>query len=107
MKERSPITTHILDTSKGKPAVGVAVVLEFSEGTAWKAMGKGQTNADGRVEDLLKPGIKLATGTYRLVFETKSFYPHVTIEFKVDSPSEHYHIPLLLSPYGYSTYRGS
>jgi len=107
MKERSPITTHILDMAKGKPAAGVPVTLDILDGKNWKTLGQGMTNADGRVEDLLPKSAPLATGIYRLTFETKSFYPQVAIQFQVTSETEHYHIPLLLSPYGYSTYRGS
>ncbi len=112
----SPITTHVLDTSKGKPAQGVHILLEKlnADGTR-TTLGKGETNADGRLPDLLTSETKLAPGTYRLVFDTASyfkaqgvkyFYPSVTISFETTDQS-HYHVPLLLNPYGYSTYRGS
>ena len=107
MKARSPITTHVLDLVKGKPAAGLAVTLSRKDKQGWKELARGQTNADGRVEDLLEAGSKVDAGVYRLVFETQSFYPSITIEFQLSDPSQHHHIPLLLSPYGYSTYRGS
>jgi 5-hydroxyisourate hydrolase len=112
----SAITTHVLDTSRGKPASGVPVRLELESGGSWKEIGRGTTDADGRVKDLLADGFDLQKGTYRLTFDTslyfsvqnaESFYPRVTIVFIVREASQHYHVPLLLSPYGYSTYRGS
>ena len=112
----SQITTHVLDTSKGKPAQGIHIILEKinADGT-WTALGKGETNADGRLPDLLASEVKLKPGIYRLFFDTasyfkkqsvKSFYPSVTIIFETTDQT-HYHVPLLLNPYGYSTYRGS
>lgn len=115
MSARSPITTHILDVAIGRPARGVAVTLERLEGASARELGAGRTDDDGRVATLLAPGT-LEAGTYRLRFEVgayfeasgrSSFYPHVEIVFAVREPSEHYHVPLLLSPFGYSTYRGS
>ena len=112
----SPITTHILDTSLGKPAAGVEVVLETGKGDTWNRIGQGVTNADGRVGDLLAEESTPAAGEYRIHFATsayfrsqgrESFYPGVTVHFEVRDPSEHYHVPLLLNPFGYSTYRGS
>jgi 5-hydroxyisourate hydrolase len=113
----SPITTHVLDTTLGQPASGVPVTLEFESAPgAWSMLGKGHTDADGRIRDLLPAGTPLAAGTYRLTFETESyfarmgtdgFYPHVPILFRLANPGQHYHVPLLLNPYGYSTYRGS
>lgn len=111
----SVITTHVLDTSSGQPAAGVVTRLDKqSEAGGWAEMGRGVTDADGRLRDLLKT--PLEAGTYRLTFDTGAyfrtrgapgFYPQVTIEFSVLDPSQHYHVPLLLSPFGYSTYRGS
>lgn len=112
----SAITTHVLDTSLGKPAAGVAVTLEAHSSDGWKTLASGTTNADGRIRDLLPAESKLAPGTYRLRFETaayfrargvEAFYPHVEIVFVVKDGAQHYHVPLLLSPFGYSTYRGS
>jgi 5-hydroxyisourate hydrolase len=112
----SQITTHVLDTSKGKPAAGIAIVLEeLTKSNHWIGRGKGETNADGRLPDLLASEVKLDRGIYRLLFDTasyfkiqgiQSFYPSVMITFEVTDHA-HYHVPLLLNPYGYSTYRGS
>lgn len=112
---KSPITTHILDVSLGRPAAGVSVQLSRLDGATWSKLADGKTDADGRVAHLLAPG-SLTTGTYQLTFmiadyfaasQRASFYPHVDIVFEVKNASEHYHVPLLLSPFGYSTYRGS
>ncbi len=112
----SPITTHVLDTAVGKPAEGVPVTLEFEATGGWQLLGKGNTNVDGRIADLVAETVSLATGIYRLTFDTsayfesrqiKSFYPQVSVVFKLEHPGQHYHVPLLLSPFGYSTYRGS
>ncbi len=116
MAPRSPITTHVLDTASGRPASGVPVVLEKQEGTAWAVLGQGTTNDDGRIADLLPAGSRLVTGVYRMRFDTGTyfaqtgtggFYPLVDVVFHVQDTDVHYHIPLLLSPFGYSTYRGS
>ena len=112
----SPITTHVLDLSSGRPARDVAITLSFWTGLRWDDLVFGVTDADGRISDLLPERTALAVGTYRLHFETddyflamgvKSFYPSVVVNFRVDDPSAHFHVPLLLSPFGYSTYRGS
>lgn len=112
----SAITTHVLDTAKGRPGSGIKVVLEFKNEEEWKEIASGQTNFDGRLPDLIKDGFHLLEGIYRLTFDTHSyyesqnehgFYPTVSIVFEVKDPSQHYHVPLLLSPFGYSTYRGS
>ena len=112
---KSPITTHILDVSLGKPAAGVAVRLARAEGAGFTELARGITDADGRVTTLLPPG-SLTSGTYRLSFDVgpyfaashrASFYPHVDVVFDVTQPDQHHHVPLLLSPFGYSTYRGS
>ena len=105
----SRITTHVLDTAAGRPAVGVSVALSNAEGTA---IATGSTDADGRVSALGPDA--LPAGRYRLVFDTgtwfgdtPNFYPLVTIDFWLTDPAAHYHVPLLLSPFAYSTYRGS
>ena len=110
----SAITTHVLDTAKGKPARGVPVQLEYLNGDgSWKKIAEGVTDADGRLKNLLSSEFKLERGTYKICFETSAylgeegFYPFAHIVFKIADPSQHYHIPLLLSPFGYSTYRGS
>ncbi len=100
------ITTHVLDTAKGRPAAGVPVLLEILRDGRWETIARGTTDADGRLRSLTE-GIPLERTTYRLTFTTDGFFPVVTIAFQVDDPSQHYHVPLLLSPYGYSTYRGS
>lgn len=112
----SQITTHVLDTSLGRPAAGVPVILEFERaGGDWKELSRGATDGDGRLAGPLAPGT-LVEGTYRLTFDTQTYfqsrrieglYPQVTVIFRVRDIKQHYHIPLLLAPYGYSTYRGS
>lgn len=112
----SKITTHVLDTSRGRPAAQVPVFLEISVGdNQWKEIGLSSTDNDGRARDLLPEGDVLEKGIYRISFDTatyfklqdiEGFYPSVSIVFKVAN-DEHYHVPLLLNPYGYSTYRGS
>jgi len=108
------ISTHVLDTSRGEPARGLPVSLERRDGAAWTSAGKGVTDSDGRIAALLPDGRSPEQGTYRLIFHTggyfedeRSFYPEVIVEFSVHDPNSHYHVPLLLSPYGYTTYRGS
>lgn len=107
----SHVTTHVLDAALGRPAVGVAVALFDGAGTL---VADGATDADGRVGDLGPEA--LPAGEYRLVFETGAyfaasgvhgFYPRVTIDFELADATAHYHVPLLLSPFAYSTYRGS
>ena len=106
------ITTHVLDTAAGRPAAGIRVVLEFfsSSTQSWATLGTGTTDADGRANKLLSDDHRLEPGVYRLRFETAAaspFYPEVPILFRITDTGLHYHIPLLLSPYGYSTYLGS
>jgi 5-hydroxyisourate hydrolase len=112
----SAITTHVLDTSAGRPAAGVPVTLEVEVAGGWALVGKGTTDKDGRVSNLVPEETIPAAGVYRLIFDTagyfaagevEGFYPQVTIVFKLRDPAQHYHVPLLLSPFGYSTYRGS
>lgn len=112
----SAITTHVLDTAKGRPGSGIHIVLEYKNMDKWDELASGQTNFDGRLPDLLQDGLHLVEGIYRLTFDThgyfesqgeQGFYPNVTISFEVKDPTQHYHVPLLISPFGYSTYRGS
>ena len=112
----SGITTHVLDTARGRPAAGVAVVLERRAGDGWRHVGRGTTDGDGRLRTLVPAGAALEPGAYRLTFATaeyfaaadvSAFYPRVVIEFTVADGETHYHVPLLLSPFGYTTYRGS
>ncbi len=109
------ISTHVLDVSRGRPAQGVPVVLEKKEGDRFDRLKSATTDADGRVKDLVTEG-QLTEGTYRLTFDTGAyfsaqgidgFYPEAAILFVVRDAAAHYHVPLLLSPFGYSTYRGS
>jgi 5-hydroxyisourate hydrolase len=114
----SAITTHVLDTARGRPAAGVPVLLEMREesGGGWRQLGRGATDEDGRLRDLLPGGPLPGAGVYRLTFDTaayfssqgaEGFYPSVAVTFVVADAAQHYHVPLLLSPFGYSTYRGS
>ena len=104
------ITTHVLDLAAGRPAAGVAVVLEQESGGGWQELARGRTDDDGRVGDL---GAAPEPGRFRLRFDTAgylgadAFFPEVALQFAVERPDEHVHVPLLLSPFGYSTYRGS
>lgn len=109
----SHLTTHVLDTALGRPAAGVPLLLAKSSGKGWTAVGRGITDADGRCKALLKGALR--KGTYRLTFGTAAyfkktrqagFYPSVSVVFAVRD-ARHHHVPLLLSPWGYSTYRGS
>ncbi len=106
------ITTHVLDTARGKPAAGVPIVLARRDGSAWIEVGRGATDDDGRCKTLTPDGA-LVAGTWRLTFDTAaylgaaSFFPHVDIAFVVVDPKQHFHVPLLLSPFSYQTYRGS
>lgn len=109
----SHLTTHILDTALGRPAAGVPLILAKSSGGGWTTVGRGTTDLDGRCKTLLKGPLK--KGTYRLTFGVASyfkrtrqtgFYPSISIVFAVRD-ARHHHVPLLLSPWGYSTYRGS
>lgn len=112
----STITTHILDVSSGFPARDVPVTLERQTTSGWEVIGKGVTDNDGRLRDMLDADVVLQTGNYRLTFDTgtyfekkqiEGFYPKVMVTFSVKDSTHHYHVPLLLSPFGYSTYRGS
>jgi 5-hydroxyisourate hydrolase len=113
----SAITTHVLDTSRGRPAAGVPVELEIREGSGgWRRVGRGVTDADGRLRTLMPSGEPPVAGVYRLVFDVEkhflgagvaTFFPRVTVEFTVAAGEAHYHVPLLLSPFGYTTYRGT
>jgi 5-hydroxyisourate hydrolase len=112
----SPLTTHVLDIRLGKPATGVAVRLERMDASGgWHELTTAKTNDDGRAPDLLAEGA-LKAGVHRLTFDTGAyfaaqrveyFYPQVSVEFVVTELERHHHVPLLLSPFGYSTYRGS
>jgi len=112
----SPITTHVLDTALGSPAEAISVTLYRQESGGQNVeIGHGETNSEGRVTDLLPAGA-IPKGTYQIEFDTasyftrsgrESFYPRIAVLFEVATSEQHYHVPLLLSPFGYSTYRGS
>ena len=115
MSVQSPITTHVLDTARGCPAADISVVLENEVDGQWQALASGKTNDDGRIDGLLASE-SLSVGRYRMTFATgeyfrsqgvDGFYPQVVVDFEIREPGDHYHVPLLLSPFGYSTYRGS
>jgi 5-hydroxyisourate hydrolase len=113
----STISTHVLDTALGRPAAGVPVSLERIDSTGRATqLGTGTTDSDGRLRSLLPAGRALEPGDYRLRFDTGAylahaghavFYPVVSVDFRVTESGSHYHVPLLLSPFGYATYRGS
>ncbi len=110
------ITSHILDTSLGKPAANVLIILQQQSADDWVMLGTGETNADGRVTDFTSSKDPLPGGIYKLTFylsdyyaqkNQQSFYPFVDVVFEIEADGQHYHVPLLLNPFGYSTYRGS
>ena len=109
------ISTHVLDITRGRPAQGVPLVIERKEGDAYTRLNSGTTDNDGRMKELVPEG-KLTEGTYRITFDTgayfasqnvKGFYPEASVVFVIEDAQAHYHVPLLLSAFGYSTYRGS
>lgn len=111
----SKLTIHVLDTSKGKPGAEISVYLFQQHNDKWTEITIATTNEDGRIPNLLQKDAQLKSGVYKLKFMTKeyfekqgvlSFYPYIEITFEVNE-SENYHVPLLLNPFGYSTYRGS
>src|SRR6185436_14577110 len=113
----STISTHILDVARGAPAGGVAVSLATQNtDESWTTLSNAWTDQDGRVKPFFLVSEPIQSGTYRLVFDTESyfsglevdsFFPQVSIVFRIDDTAQHYHVPLLISPFGYSTYRGS
>lgn len=112
----NPLSVHVLNLQDGLPSSDVSVTLEKQEGQHWNTLNKGTTNEQGRITGLYPEGKTLEKGTYRVTFktgdwfqkhQTASFFPEVPVIFNVDGTLPHYHIPLLISPYGFSTYRGS
>ena len=113
----SPITTHVLDTSQGCPGVNIRIRLEQQQSDkTWQEIASGSTNSDGRIANLIQEDEMINSGVYRMLFETGPyfeqqgiayFYPEIEVRFLLNHMEQHYHIPLLLSPFGYSTYRGS
>ncbi|MFI0411443.1 hydroxyisourate hydrolase [Actinomadura sp. 3N508] len=103
------LSTHVLDAAKGLPAAGTTVRLERrdADGTGWTTLAAARTDDDGRIREW---GTEPSAGIYRLVFDTSGlsdFYPEVTVAFTITDPGRHLHVPLLISPFAYSTYRGS
>jgi 5-hydroxyisourate hydrolase len=116
MSATGAITSHVLDLGRGRPADGVPVRLDRRDDAGWRELASAVTDADGRVRELLAAGVPLAAGVYRLTFElaayfaahgVDSFYPEAVVVFEVRRPAERHHVPLLVAPHGYSTYRGS
>ena len=111
------LTTHVLDTARGRPAAGITVVLERRSGSGeWTALGRGETDQDGRLRTLYPNGAPLAAAVYRITFQTRryfdalrlsAFYPEVIVVFETTAAETHYHVPLLISPFGFTTYRGT
>lgn len=111
------ITTHVLDTAYGEPGRGIGVVLSrLASAGSWETVGEGTTDADGRLRSLVSAETAVAPGVYRLVFDTASYfarrgvpalYPEIIVVFETAPGQAHYHVPLLLSPFGYTTYRGT
>jgi 5-hydroxyisourate hydrolase len=111
------LSTHVLDTGRGRPAAGVPIRLDRYDGGTWRPIVEAETDVDGRLSGLLPADSEHeAAGTYRLRFGTgpyfaatgtETFYPEVSVVFMITDPAEHHHVPLLISPYGYTTYRGS
>ena len=112
----NPLSVHVLDLQSGKPTAGIAVTLEARAGDGWRELAAGTTDAQGRIKGLAPEGRALAAGDYRIVFRTgdyyrrigqPTFFPRIPVEIRVEDPAQHTHVPLLLSPFGYSTYRGN
>ncbi|XP_071516068.1 5-hydroxyisourate hydrolase isoform X2 [Panulirus ornatus] len=111
----NPLTSHVLDTATGQPAANMKISLNKFQDGEWQEVAAKVTNNDGRAGHFLTQEA-FTKGTYKMFFDTgdyfkqvgtKGFYPYVEIVFVIEKPEEHYHVPLLISPYGYSTYRGS
>lgn len=116
MAAGNPLSVHVLNLQDGLPSPDLTVTLEKQQGADWQVLNRGVTNEQGRITGLYPDGKALEKGTYRVTFktgdwfkkhDTASFFPEVPVIFNVDGSVPHYHIPLLLSPYGFSTYRGS
>ena len=113
---KNPISVHVLNLQTGVPTAGVSVELDQNLNGKWITLATGITDASGRISALYPAGKQAEQGTYKVVFKTgdyyasvkqKTFFPEIPVVFTLDNTSQHYHIPLLLSPYGYSTYRGN
>ncbi|ATD58780.1 hydroxyisourate hydrolase [Janthinobacterium svalbardensis] len=112
----NPLSVHILDLQSGQPTAGVTVTLEQKKDNDWKQLSSGVTNAQGRIAAIYPENQAMQAGDYRIVFKTgehyarlkqETFFPEIPVQFHVEKTDQHYHIPLLLSPFGFSTYRGN
>ncbi|MEO8489284.1 hydroxyisourate hydrolase [Pseudomonas sp.] len=116
LADGNPLSVHVLNLENGLPSAGVKVTLEQHAGAQWQPLSEGVTNQQGRIAELFPANRSMTAGEYRVVFKTgdyykkanrETFFPEVPVIFQVKQTDQHYHIPLLLSPYGFSTYRGS
>ncbi|WP_338573942.1 hydroxyisourate hydrolase [Pseudomonas canadensis] len=116
LADGNPLSVHVLNLENGLPSAGVSVTLEQQVGDQWQSLSEGVTNQQGRITELFPADRSMKPGEYRVVFKTgdyykkagrETFFPEVPVIFQVKQADQHYHIPLLLSPYGFSTYRGS
>ena len=114
--DKNPLSVHVLDLQSGQPTAGIVVTLEQRQGAQWRELAAGVTDAQGRIAALYPEGRAMPAAEYRIVFKTgehfaklgqATFFPRIPVEFTVDAKARHTHIPLLLSPFGYSTYRGN
>ena len=112
----NPLSVHVLNLENGLPSPGITVTLERHVGQDWQPLAQGTTNEQGRIAELFPANKQFEAGEYRVVFKTgeyfektkhETFFPEIPVIFKVQQTDQHYYIPLLLSPYGFSTYRGS
>lgn len=112
----NPLSVHILDLQTGQPTAGVTVTLEQQSQDGWRQLASGVTNAQGRIAEMYPADQAMQAGDYRIVFKTgehyarlkqDTFFPEIPVQFHVEKTGQHYHIPLLLSPFGFSTYRGN
>lgn len=113
---QNPLSVHVLDQVSGQPSAGIGVRLEKQEGAQWRLLARAETDVQGRIRGLYPANQPLSAGIYRVTFETgaffarhktPTFFPEIPVLFEVQATSQHYHIPLLLSPFGYATYRGN
>ena len=112
----NPLSVHVLDQQSGRPTAGIRVTLEQRVDAGWRELSAGVTDAQGRIPALYPEGKAMEAADYRIVFKTgehyarsgqASFFPSIPVEFTASGATQHYHVPLLLSPFGYSTYRGN
>lgn len=113
---KNPLSVHVLNLQSGTPTPGIEVELDQKQNNDWIKLGSGVTDQNGRINSLFPQDKSLKSGIYRVIFKTgdyykqinqKTLFPEIPVEFAMESQNGHYHIPLLLSPYGYSTYRGN